>query len=315
MYTIVVPTYNRARELRTAVETLVAQVATVPFEIVVVDNRSSDDTRAVVEGLSGDSRGVVRYVFEGRQGLSAARNAGIAAARGDVIAFVDDDVLADSCWLQRLVDAYEAHPDAWCIGGRVRLQFPGPHPAWFDETSSLLAAYLSRLDLGEETVRLDVPTIIGANLSVRREAFSVLGPFDTRLGRCGASLYGDEDVEFVARVLHSGRGVYYCGQAVIFHIVPRARMTKRWFRNRAYAEGATAGFRAVQSGRQFAAPRFLHEGSILGKDCIKTLAFCAAGDARRAFLHELAVRKRFGHLERILRPAPVRGPAAGLAGL
>ena len=143
MFSVVVPTYNRAALLLQVLRSLAAQRTEAPFEIIVVDNGSTDGTRQVAAAFPG-----VRYVRETRPGSSAARNAGIAASRGEVIAFLDDDVVAEPDWLEALRCAYAALPDAWCIGGRVILRLPDSRPRWLDPPSALLAAYLSEQDLG-----------------------------------------------------------------------------------------------------------------------------------------------------------------------
>src|SRR5207302_9381358 len=91
MYSVVVPTFNRARNISTILESLLAQDTDLPYEIIVVDNNSSDETGAVTRVHEARGDGKLRYIFQREQGLSLARNAGIAAAKGEVIAFVDDD--------------------------------------------------------------------------------------------------------------------------------------------------------------------------------------------------------------------------------
>ena len=100
MYSVVVPTLNRADSLRSAIESLLSQDTSLPYEIIVVDNDSSDRTRDVVESFMKKAHGRLRYVFEGVPGLSVARNAGIAAANGEVVAFIDDDAMASPDWLE-----------------------------------------------------------------------------------------------------------------------------------------------------------------------------------------------------------------------
>jgi len=282
VFSVVVPTYNRAALLLQVLRSLAAQRTEAPFEIIVVDNGSTDGTRQVAAAFPG-----VRYVRETRPGSSAARNAGIAASRGEVIAFLDDDVVAEPDWLEALRCAYAALPDAWCIGGRVILRLPDSRPRWLDPPSALLAAYLSEQDLGEGTVPVVYPrALISANLSVRREALKQVGGFAQDLGRFGGLLLSGEDLELCWRIQRAGGGVYYCGRASVSHLIPPERLTKPFFRRRAYWQGRTE---AVFSRRRGVAGQLL-------KDALKASWLYAAQDGRLAFDHELAAWKGLGYL-------------------
>src|SRR5271155_1594923 len=120
MISVVVCTYNRRESLRTALGSL-AQLrapADSPWELIVVDNNSSDGTPEVVKSFGAGSSFCVQYVFETNQGQSHARNAGINAARGDIVAFTDDDVTVDSGWLCELQKVFDEF-DCMGVGGRV----------------------------------------------------------------------------------------------------------------------------------------------------------------------------------------------------
>ena len=109
---------NRSRLLENALEALLAQVPDAPtYEVVVVDNNSDDDTRDVVEPFV--ARGVVRYEFEPRQGLSVARNHGVSVSRADLIAFTDDDVRVSSTWIRSIAQAFGENPDGDMVGGKI----------------------------------------------------------------------------------------------------------------------------------------------------------------------------------------------------
>src|SRR5688572_14570339 len=128
---VVMSTYNRGELLGDAIRSLLAQHQTItpPFELIVVDNNSTDKTHEIVEGFARID-GRVRYLFEPRQGLSHARNAAIRDARAPLIAFTDDDVRAEPDWVSAIVRAFDEHRDAAVIGGRVLPVWPGPPPLW-----------------------------------------------------------------------------------------------------------------------------------------------------------------------------------------
>jgi len=286
-FSVVIPTYNRAELLALALDSVLAQRTSVPYEVIAVDNNSTDYTREVVERAAKGAAAEVRYVFEPVQGSSAARNAGIAAARGEILAFLDDDVIAEPDWLAALADAYARVPDAWAVGGRVTLRLPDRLPGWLGPLDGLVASYLSEQDLGEDLTRVEFPRgLISANLSVKREALQRVGGFDGRLGRFGGRLLSGEDVELCYRIQRAGGSVYYCGRASVSHLVPPERLTKPFFRRRAYWQGRTEA--AFSSGRSV--------GPQAAKDVLKAAALYAAGKKWRAFRHELAAWKAAGYV-------------------
>jgi len=293
VYSIIVPTFNRAESLVRTLRSLEAQRADVPYEIVVVDNNSTDATASSVRTLASSDR-AVRYVYEKHRGQSLARNRGIAEARGEVLVFVDDDVVARPGWLAALVGTYRCRPDAWCVGGRIVLRLPAAPPAWFDPGSALLKAYLSGLDRGEGVVRLQYPDDVwGANFSVRRDALERVGGFDPRLGPRGSChLVGDE-TELCWRIQRAGGGVYYCGPAVVEHIVPPSRMTKRWFRLRAYRQGQSD----VMIQAEWVPPTWpaLRRAAILAaRSAVRAAVASGRVDPCRVFEDELAFWQALG---------------------
>lgn len=238
---IVVPTFNRARMLEMNICSLLAQDFNDPYEILVIDNNSTDDTRSRVQALSsGDPSGRLRYVFAKEQGVSAARNAGVAAARGEVIAFIDDDAVAGRGWLRALTDVHRRYPDAWCVGGKIVLQLPDALPKWFSVRSQSLRSHLSALDRGDTIVAVDPWDIGGANFSVRRRVFDHVGLFDPSLGVAGSRRLECDEVELCWRIRNAGGKLYYYGGAVVTHLVPPARLTRGFFRTRALWRGRTS---------------------------------------------------------------------------
>ncbi len=174
---IVLSTYNRASLVGGALQALIAQDTDVTYEIVLVDNNSTDGTRAIVEGMAPAARGRLRYVFEPRQGLSHGRNAGIAAVRGPLIAFTDDDVRAAPDWIDRLASVFRDHPEASFAGGRVLPVSTAGWPGWL----STRAAPLALQDYGgadRVLTRAHMPHgLVGANLAFRRTVFDRAGLF------------------------------------------------------------------------------------------------------------------------------------------
>ncbi|MDR5708488.1 MAG: glycosyltransferase [Armatimonadota bacterium] len=292
MFSVVIPTYNRAETLKLTLQSVLAQRTDVPHEVIVVDNNSTDGTREVVAAFARGATVDVRYILEPAQGSSAARNAGVAAARGEVIAFLDDDVIAAPGWLAALADAYAELPDAWCIGGRVTLRLPDLLPPWLAPLDGLVASYLSQQDLGGGLVRIGYPKgLISANLSVRREALEQVGGFSGRLGRFGGQLLSGEDIELCQRIQRAGGAVYYCGAASVAHLVSQSRLSKAFLRRRAYWQGRTEAAFSQRRGMALQA----------AKDAAKAAALYATGDRWRAFRYDLAACKAAGYVVGRLR--------------
>jgi glycosyltransferase involved in cell wall biosynthesis len=233
MISVVLCTYNRAQRLKRTLESLanMARPREEPWELVIVDNNSRDETKAVVEEFSRTGRIETRYVFEGRQGLSFARNVGIAEARGDIVTFTDDDVTVDSQWLSAVWNAF-AQTDCLGVGGRIVPVWSCARPRWLEEDSRypLMTGVILRFDLGDERRRLTTPPF-GANMSFRRAAFEKYGLFRTDLGRTGTQLTGGEDTEFGRRLLSGNETLVYDPQAVIYHPVEPERLRRRYFRS------------------------------------------------------------------------------------
>jgi glycosyltransferase involved in cell wall biosynthesis len=230
--TITIQTYNRAEELRKTLLSLAA-VGTggaPEHEILVVDNNSSDQTAAVAGDLSGAFPGTLRYVREGRQGLSHARNRAVAEARHEIIAFLDDDVDVNVNWLRNLAAAYEAGDHA-AVGGRALLVYPTARPGWLGERSEGL---LTKVDYGLRARPAAPDELYGVNLSFRKAWLERVGGFRPDLGRVGHCLLGSEETDLLERIAGAGGTLLYEPAAVVGHRVPPARLRRRWFWARCY---------------------------------------------------------------------------------
>ncbi len=233
---VIVSTYNRADSLRDAIESLAAQQAgNCSYEIIVVDNNSSDQTKRVVATFNGK----VRYLFEPKQGLSYARNAGIQQAKGQVIAFTDDDCVADPNWVASLWACFR-ETRALAVGGKIERLWHCERPDWL--TDELLGPLIVQ-DLGPKRKIWDAKNrhMIGANMAFHRSIFERFGLFKEELGRKGDLLIGGEDREIFRRLFESGAPIFYEPKAVIHHKVEEARLTKSYMRQWFWDIGKTLG--------------------------------------------------------------------------
>lgn len=238
---VLICTHNRCALLEKTLRSL--RQMEVPeelrWEVIVVDNNSSDGTAGMVAELSRqDPSFPLRYVAEARQGIALARNAGVESARGDIIAFVDDDVLVGSSWLSVIAFAFEADPTLAVLGGRLLANPESPMPAWIADVNP---APLGLVDFGDSRRVLTIPYLATANCAFRRSAILEAGMFDVRLGRQPDKLYADEDTDMVLKIQRAGGCVVYEPAMTALHFVPNHRMTKAYFRRWYFEKGEGSG--------------------------------------------------------------------------
>jgi glycosyltransferase involved in cell wall biosynthesis len=238
---VAVCTFNRAHVVRGALDSLFLQTLRGDrFEIVIVDNGSNDDTRLVIEEYQGRTV-EVRYVWEPRPGIAHARNRAAQEARGEYLAFLDDDAWAEPDWLSMLVESVcTVKPEPACVVGPVILEWEGGRPGWFpSKFEPLLCSY----DMGPKGHFLGPHGyLLTTNVLMRREVLLGLGGFRTYLGRERGKLLGGEDNEICQRILGAGYGVYYAPTARVHHGVPRERQSERYLMRRVFWDGASQPF-------------------------------------------------------------------------
>jgi len=223
---IVICTRNRSALLAETCEALTRlPVSDPPWELIVVDNGSTDDTGEVARSFSSRLGRPLRLLFEPEPGLSAARNRGVRESAAEVIAFLDDDAFPANGWLARLTRTL-ARENVYAAGGAVIPQFRSPLPSWFTDR---YLPYLTVWDLGAEEQRLaynEYPR--GANMAFRRAAFERFGLFSTHLGRKKNLLLSCEEIEFCLRIERGGGRVVYVPDAAVDHVVEGERVTPDW---------------------------------------------------------------------------------------
>lgn len=226
---VVVCTYNRGDLLPDALESVLSQeTGGVRYELIVVDNNSRDHTREVVERFINRGHANVRYVFEGEQGLSHARNAGIARARAAVVAFTDDDVRVAGDWVRKIKEAFDQHPEVDLVSGKVLPRWEREPPPWLTRDHW---APIALQDYGDEPFYADAGNpvcLIGANMSIRRDVVSRVGGFDPAFQRIGAS--STDDHEWQLRFWRAGKRAMYVPEVIVVAEVQKERLTKAYHR-------------------------------------------------------------------------------------
>lgn len=249
---VVLATYNRRHLLERSLEALLHQETPLDYEIIVVDNNSTDGTADMVQAYAaGCAR--LRYVFEPRQGVAFGRNAGIDVARGSLIAFCDDDVWVAPDWLQQIYEGLLRFPEADFVGGKVVPIWKQTPPRWLKPDMPPLALQ----DRGDQPfpVSAENPVcLISACLGVRRRALERAGLFDPQTQRVKDGVGSTEDYDWELKIWRNGGHGMYVPDAICYCEVPQARMRKSYHRRWHLGHGK---FNALARRREFDGPRRL----------------------------------------------------------
>jgi glycosyltransferase involved in cell wall biosynthesis len=297
-------TYNRHQLLREALESIVGNEigAGVQYEVIVVDNNSTDQTPQVVQSFIERGHSNVRYVFEGRQGLSYARNAGIATARSNILAFTDDDVRVSANWVTTIKRSLDSHPEVDCIGGKVLPSWSSPPPSWL--TSDHWAP-VGIADYGDQPFYVNAGNrlcLITANMAFRKQALERIGKFQPQLQRVQDSLGSMEDHELLIRLWNANGQGLYVPQLVVTSQVVSERLTKSYHRRwhlghgRFYSMARVEEMERSRRGWLFDVPAHMYKQAVLA--VAAWLRHLLRGDRDRAFVHETALMFFAGFFQR-----------------
>ncbi len=237
---VVICAYTTARwaSLVAAVDSCRNQTAP-PGEVIVVIDHNDD----LLDRARRELGGVRVLASTSTPGLSGARNCGVRAAKGAVVAFLDDDAFADRAWLEHLT-APLVDPLVAGVGGWIVPQWESAQPAWLAE-SFLWTLGCSYRGLPESGATIRNP--IGANMALRRDVVVAAGGFASQIGRIGATPLGCEETELCIRYRqgHEGHSFVLSREALVHHLVPASRASLRYVLRRCWAEGLS---KAVVSG-------------------------------------------------------------------
>lgn len=237
---IVIATYNRATLLLDALKSVIRQSAPAQeWECVVVNNNSSDNTSERFAEFAGEHPEYnLRIVDEPNQGLSYARNRGIRESVGEYIAIIDDDEHIAEDFVAAYIRLFDDVPEAVAAGGPIVARYPTGRPRW-------MSCYTERpiantMYFGEEVREFPKGRVPGGgNMALRRSAIRRYGVFDTSLGYSGESLIGGEECDLFERLQIADAKYYYVPTAVMYHIIPREKLTKEYFARLSYNVGVS----------------------------------------------------------------------------
>lgn len=306
--TVIMITRNRRETLRGALESVLRQAEREPrgWEIVVVDNGSSDGTAELVKTLCTTSPVPMRAVVEPELGASSARNRGFREAKGELMAFLDDDIRLGDGWISSLRRMAERFPDAAAFGGRVLAEWSQPPPRWLPMSGPYRVqsgAYVAH-DFGDEAFGYRRGGImpLTANCAIRRSAWRKYGGFRTDLDRRGKELLSGGDTEFFRRLVLAGERVIYMPEVIVYHPAFPDRLSKafmrRWYfhlgRSLVRMDGVPKGS-VLWAG----APRYMF------RELLEALAQCCVSALtvrmHRLFFYELRVCSILGRIREARR--------------
>ena len=230
MLTAIICTYNRVRYVSKLLESIAANdLAKTEYELLLVDNNCTDNTREVCEAFAAAHPDVIfRYTTEPEQGLSAAKNRGIKEAKGDIIVYIDDDALVDPWYLRTYAEWFATHPETMACGGPIEPLYETSEPNWMTPyTKALLTAWMNYGEKVREYPRGRYPG--GGNAAYRKEVFEQVGGFNTALGRKGGNLMGSEEKDIFDKMHTLNMQILYLPEPVLHHCIPQAKLEKPYF--------------------------------------------------------------------------------------
>lgn len=253
---VIIPTYNRAQYIGLTIESFLQQTYPKELtEILICDNHSTDDTKEVIAKTIKANKGYnIRYLYEERQGVHYTRNTAAKQAVGDILYFTDDDMIADSSMLERLIAVFDKYDNIGAVTGKVIPKWEQTPPAWVQKY--LCNQWLSLIDKKMELciTKYDLG-VYSCHEAIRREIFMKTGGFHPE--NTAGEWVGDGETGFNMEVQAMGYCFAYVGDAVTEHIIPPARMTQSYLNKRFYNQGCSDSYtsyrKTVDSDQPFGA--------------------------------------------------------------
>jgi glucosyl-dolichyl phosphate glucuronosyltransferase len=255
LVSIIIPTYNSVDQLRRALQSLIkSNFDHDKFEVIVVDNRSSDNTEAVVnEFIEQNASYNIRYFFENVPGLLSGRHRGAKESLSDILVFIDQDIYADSEWLLSIVNTFSCYPEIQIVGGKCLPNYEKEPPIWLNyfwnslSEGGKLLGELSLCDFGDLEKEIDPTLVWGLNYSIRKKTLYDLGGFNPDATPTFQQIFqGDGETGLSLKAIEKGYKALYQPKALVYHDVPSSRMTLDYFDKRFFYQGISKSFTDIR---------------------------------------------------------------------
>ena len=256
---IIICTYNRDKYIYNVLKSIALNNLSADlYEILVINNNSTDTTEKECERFHSDFKGInYHYFVEKNQGLSYARNRGIAEATGEIVIFVDDDATVNQEYLQSYYDFFEKYKFATAAGGAVIPVYETEKPKWMSYyTEQLISCYFYK---GDKIKLFKRGFPCGGNAAYRKEIFDKIGLFNVDLGRNGNNLIGAEEKDIFDKMRSQGFKFYYLPNTVLYHIIPQKKLTKEYFKNLTLSIGKSEKIRTQSISKWNYIKRIINE--------------------------------------------------------
>ena len=272
---VIICTYNRERYMYNVLRSLAeGDCPRSDYEIVWVNNNSSDASADEVARFAADYPDVrLRTFIETSQGLSHARNRGIAEAQGDILVYVDDDATVNDHYLSAYASFFASHPDVDAAGGPILPAYEqGSEPRWMTyHLRRLLTGYLYFGNSARPFPADNYPG--GGNAAYRRTVFERVGLYNVALGRNGDSLAGGEEKDIFRKMTAAGMTFWYLPDAILYHSIPPYKLQRPYFDRLTLSIGASERLRTKALGPKAYLRRLLAEGVKWGGTLVLALYY------------------------------------------
>lgn len=284
MLSVIICTYNRDKYIYNVLKSLAEN--TLPhdrYEIVLVDNNCTDNTRSECDRFVKDFPDVVfHYFIETNQGLSHARNRGIKESAGDILVYVDDDALVNKEYLETYANFFDKMPEIEAAGGPIIPKYETNEPDWMSHfTRALITGYKYLGNKEKEFPKNDYPG--GGNAAYRAYVFEKIGLFNVELGRKGDSLVGAEEKDIFDKMTTLGMRFYYLPDAILYHLIPEKKLSKDYFDRLTYSIGKSERMRTLAIGKWKYTKRLISEGIKWAASIVLCVGHTLTGHPKRGW--------------------------------
>ena len=261
---IIIPTFNRFDQLnRTLAKLLELNTSKKLFEIIVVDNGSTDTTAEVVKQHQiAHPTTTLKYFYDAIPGLLTGRHRGAQEAKGDILTFIDDDVLVSSTWLDTIIKVMSTKPEIALLTGTNLPLYESYPPEWLSYFWSECeygkhCGWLSLMDFGNDEKEIHPNFVWGLNFTIRKNIFEQLGGFHPdNIPKAFQHFQGDGETALTRKAILHKYKAYYHPDILLYHLVTTDRMTIDYFKKRAFYQGVCDSF---ASFRTYNTPKILNK--------------------------------------------------------